>query len=183
MSERRAASVKSYLESKGVPSSMLKSVGFGLSLPITTNDTEEGRARNRRVELKYADANFNPAAIEVTDDCANVQMADLAKMIYFQTGSDKLVEASKQSLNVIAQYMKNVGGSYEVQGHTDDVGNDANNMALSQKRAQAVVDYLIAQGVDGSKLKAVGYGESRPKYDNKTVDGRAQNRRIEIVKQ
>src|SRR5690606_38989760 len=57
LSEKRAASVKAYLESKGVPASMLKSVGFGLSLPITTNDTEEGRARNRRVELKFADAN------------------------------------------------------------------------------------------------------------------------------
>lgn len=183
LSKRRAASVEAYLTGKGVPASILKSVGFGESLPITTNDTDEGRARNRRVELKFADANFQPAAIEVTGDCANVQIADLAKMIYFQTGKDVLVEASKQSLNVIAQYLKATEGNYEIQGHTDDVGSDANNMALSQKRAQTVLDYLVAQGVPAGRLKAVGYGESQPKYDNKTVDGRAQNRRIEIVKQ
>lgn len=183
LSEKRANSVKTYLASKGVSDSIMKAVGFGLALPITTNDTAEGRARNRRVELKYADANFNPAALEVNDDCANVQMTDLAKMIYFKTASADLVEASKQSLDVIAQYLNATEGNYEIQGHTDDVGNDANNMKLSQKRAQSVVDYLISKGVNGSRLKAVGYGESQPKFDNKTVDGRAQNRRIEIVKQ
>lgn len=181
LSVRRANSVKAYLESKGVPASILKSVGFGESLPITTNDTDEGRARNRRVELQYADANFQPAAIIVNGDCANVQISDLAKMIYFQTGSDKLVDASKQSLNVIAQYLKATEGNYEIQGHTDNVGSDTNNMVLSQKRAQTVLDYLISKGVSGSRLKAVGYGESQPRFDNKTVDGRAQNRRIEIV--
>lgn len=183
LSEKRANSVKNYLVSKGVSSSILKAVGFGLALPVTTNDTAEGRARNRRVEMKYADANFNPAALQVNDDCANVQMGDLAKMIYFKTASSDLVEASKQSLDVIAQYLNNVTGTYEIQGHTDDVGNDANNMKLSQKRAQSVVDYLISKGVNGSRLKAVGYGESAPKFDNKTADGRAQNRRIEIVQQ
>ena len=183
LSMRRAASVETYLASKGVPSSLLKSVGFGESLPITTNETDEGRARNRRVELKFADSNFQPAAIEVTGDCANVQIADLAKMIYFKTATHDLVDASKQSLDVIAQYMKNVGGNYEIQGHTDDVGSDANNMALSQRRAQTVVDYLISKGVNAASLKAVGYGETQPRFDNKTVDGRAQNRRIEIVSQ
>jgi len=183
LSERRANSVKNYLESKGVSSSILKAVGFGLALPVTTNDTAEGRARNRRVEMKYADANFNPAALEVNDDCANVQMGDLAKMIYFKTASSDLVEASKQSLDVIAQYLNATEGNYEIQGHTDDVGNDANNMTLSQKRAQSVVDYLLSKGVSGNRLKAVGYGESAPKFDNKTADGRAQNRRIEIVQQ
>src|SRR5690606_31470577 len=111
LSQKRAASVEAYLTSKGVPASILKSVGFGESLPITTNDTDEGRARNRRVELKFADANFQPAAIEVTGDCANVQIADLAKMIYFQTGSDKLVPASTQSLDVIAQYLNATEGN------------------------------------------------------------------------
>ena len=183
LSERRANSVKNYLESKGVSSSILKAVGFGLALPVTTNDTAEGRARNRRVEMKYADANFNPAALEVNDDCANVQMGDLAKMIYFKTASSDLVEASKQSLDVIAQYLNATEGNYEIQGHTDDVGNDANNMTLSQKREQSVVDYLLSKGVSGNRLKAVGYGESAPKFDNKTADGRAQNRRIEIVQQ
>src|SRR5690606_17826970 len=106
--------------------------------------------------------NFQPAALEVDDDCANVQMADLARTIYFKTASADLVEASKQSLDVIALYMNSTTGNYEIQGHTDDVGNDANNMRLSQRRAQSVFDYLVSKGVDGSRLKAVGYGESQP---------------------
>lgn len=183
LSERRATSVMTYLQSKGVPASIMKAVGFGLALPVTTNDTAEGRARNRRVEMKYANASFAPAALQVNDDCANVQMGDLAKMIYFKTASSDLVEASKQSLDVIAQYLNSVSGNYEIQGHTDSVGSEANNMKLSQRRAQSVVDYLISKGVNGSRLKAVGYGQSAPKYDNKTADGRAQNRRIEIVQQ
>lgn len=183
LSERRATSVMNYLISKGVPANIMKAVGFGLALPVTTNDTAEGRARNRRVEMKYANASFAPAALQVTDDCANVQMGDLAKMIYFKTASSDLVEASKQSLDVIAQYLNNVSGNYEIQGHTDSVGNEANNMKLSQRRAQSVVDYLISKGVSGNRLKAVGYGQSAPKFDNKTADGRAQNRRIEIVQQ
>lgn len=182
LSEKRAEAVKAYLETRGVPGSIMKTIGFGLALPITSNETPEGRARNRRVEIKYADSNFQPAAIEVNDDCANVQIADLAKMIYFKTGTYTLVDASKASLDVIAQYMIIADGVFEVQGHTDSVGSDASNMTLSQKRAQAVVDYLISKGVNGSNLKAVGYGESQPKFDNNTADGRAQNRRIEIIR-
>lgn len=69
----------------------------------------------------------------------------------------------------------------EVAGHTDSDGDDAGNMALSEKRAQAVADYLIKAGLPPDRLKAEGYGSSRPVADNDTDEGKAKNRRIDFV--
>jgi OmpA-OmpF porin, OOP family len=68
-----------------------------------------------------------------------------------------------------------------VEGHTDSVGSDAYNQKLSERRAQAAVDYLVSQGVDASRLQPTGYGESKPMASNDTADGRAQNRRVDLV--
>jgi OmpA-OmpF porin, OOP family len=66
----------------------------------------------------------------------------------------------------------------DLEGHTDNVGPEAYNKALSQRRADAVKAYVVAKGVDGSRLNAIGYGEVRPLADNKTAEGRAANRRV-----
>lgn len=68
-----------------------------------------------------------------------------------------------------------------VEGHTDDVGSDVVNLRLSQRRAEAVRDFLVAKGVDPSRLEAVGFGESRPIDTNRTDSGRARNRRVEFT--
>lgn len=68
----------------------------------------------------------------------------------------------------------------EVAGHTDSRGSDAYNQKLSERRAQVVVDYFVAQGVPANRIKAVGYGQSRPIASNATDEGRAQNRRVEL---
>jgi OOP family OmpA-OmpF porin len=68
-----------------------------------------------------------------------------------------------------------------VEGHTDDRGSEAYNMALSQRRAQAVVDYLVSQGVEADSLVAVGMGESYPVANNATPAGQALNRRVDFV--
>lgn len=67
-----------------------------------------------------------------------------------------------------------------VDGHTDDVGSDAYNERLSERRAQAVVDYLSDHGVSVSRLRARGFGESHPVASNASAEGRAQNRRVEL---
>ena len=67
-----------------------------------------------------------------------------------------------------------------IDGHTDAMGTDAYNQRLSERRAQAVVDYLTQHGVGGGRLRARGFGESRPVASNETDDGRAQNRRVEL---
>ena len=68
----------------------------------------------------------------------------------------------------------------EIQGHTDDVGDDAKNLDLSQRRAESVKAYLVAQGIDEGRLEAKGFGETVPIADNKTKAGRAENRRVEF---
>ncbi|MBU0479386.1 OmpA family protein [bacterium] len=67
-----------------------------------------------------------------------------------------------------------------VVGYTDDRGNDANNQALSEKRANRVKNYFVNKGINPSRISAVGRGEASPRADNSTPDGRAMNRRIEI---
>jgi OOP family OmpA-OmpF porin len=67
-----------------------------------------------------------------------------------------------------------------IEGHTDAIGSASYNMELSRRRAQAVVDYLVSKGVDKSNLQVVPYGESEPIATNKTQEGRAMNRRVEI---
>ena len=70
--------------------------------------------------------------------------------------------------------------SISIEGHTDSQGPDVYNQDLSERRASAVVDYLVSQGIDATRLSAVGYGETNPIADNETREGRAINRRIEF---
>ncbi len=100
----------------------------------------------------------------------------------FEIGSTRLSPDATGLLDEVIQVLQaNPATSVTVEGHTDDRGSAAGNLQLSQDRAQAVVDYLVAGGVDASRLSAVGYGEDRPIADNGTADGREQNRRIEFV--
>lgn len=68
-----------------------------------------------------------------------------------------------------------------IHGHTDDDGDEQYNQGLSELRAKAVLDYLVAQGIDAARLEAKGFGESQPIADNKTFQGREQNRRVEFL--
>ncbi len=106
----------------------------------------------------------------------------LKKGIQFKTGSAKLTKNSYSTLNDIADLMNKIPeANLEVQGHTDNKGSDAKNQKLSESRAQAVVTYLQKRGVNSDRLRAVGYGPSKPIADNGDAAGRAQNRRVELV--
>ena len=87
--------------------------------------------------------------------------------------------AAVAATSAIAQQPDNP--SVSVEGYTDAQGSTEQNQHLSQKRAQAVADQLIARGVDKSRVSVSGKGESAPVADNDTADGRANNRRVEIV--
>jgi len=69
-----------------------------------------------------------------------------------------------------------------IEGHTDSVGPDAYNQSLSDRRAKAVFDYLSSRGVDPARLKSIGKGESEPIGDNKTAEGRQENRRVLMIR-
>lgn len=107
---------------------------------------------------------------------------ELKKGIQFQTGSTKFTKKSYTTLNDIAKLMRKVkSANLEVQGHTDNTGSEATNQRLSQKRAQAVVDFLIKKGIDEDRLRAIGYGSEMSIADNNTKEGREANRRVELV--
>ena len=101
--------------------------------------------------------------------------------LLFTSGSADLLEKSKIILNGFARYLQqNPSIQIEIQGHTDDLGDDATNLKLSENRCQAVFDYLISKGVDKANLSFKGYGETKPKFPNSTDENRAKNRRTEV---
>jgi OOP family OmpA-OmpF porin len=75
------------------------------------------------------------------------------------------------------------GSAVAIEGHTDWIGTDAYNQGLSERRANAVMNYLVDHGVAASRLSTTGYGESRPIASNQTREGRALNRRVELLVQ
>ena len=102
--------------------------------------------------------------------------------IFFNTASYELLPASNVELDKLTRLLKgNPQLRIELGGHTDDVGHDDANLKLSQQRADAVREYLIAQGIDASRITAKGYGETKPVAANDTVEGRALNRRTEVT--
>lgn len=104
--------------------------------------------------------------------------------IHFDTGKATLRPDSDAVLAEIAKLMKaNPSWKLGVEGHTDDVGQKAGNQALSEQRAAAVVAWLAARGVDKARLSARGLGDTKPVAANTSEDGRAKNRRVELVKQ
>lgn len=102
--------------------------------------------------------------------------------IFFEIGKAELKPISYVELNKAVTLMKeNKTMVIEVGGHTDSQGADANNLSLSQRRAQSVVEYIVLAGIERNRLVAKGYGESVPIADNNTKEGRAANRRTEFV--
>lgn len=102
--------------------------------------------------------------------------------IFFNTASFELLPASTAELDNLAKLMTtNPKMAIEVGGHTDNVGNDAANQQLSEQRAKAVRDFLVAHGISAERVVAKGYGETKPVATNDTEEGRAANRRTEVT--
>ncbi|HSL88845.1 MAG TPA: OmpA family protein, partial [Ignavibacteriaceae bacterium] len=91
-------------------------------------------------------------------------------------------DSEKQLSNIVTLLIKYPDLKLEIQGHTDDQGKDDYNMNLSKNRAETVSNYLQLFGIDIKRLVTKGYGESKPIASNETEEGRAQNRRVELIK-
>jgi len=172
LSKRRAQAVADYLVSTGVDASKLRVTGRGKNAPIASNDTEEGRALNRRVDIIVV---AEPRALD-TIRFPSVALFPRRSAEITGQGSavlEKNLAASRELLSRAAYI--------EVVGHTDDVGDDSYNLELSEQRANAVRDYLVKAGVDASKIVTVGAGESMPVASNTTEEGRAENRRVDVL--
>jgi outer membrane protein OmpA-like peptidoglycan-associated protein len=102
--------------------------------------------------------------------------------VQFQTGAAALNNTAREGLSRFAGIVASYPNlSFKIEGHTDNTGSAAKNTELSVQRAIAVRDYLIAQGVQASRIDVDGFGSAQPVADNTTADGRARNRRVEIV--
>ncbi len=113
--------------------------------------------------------------------CSAEQTIVVLEGIKFQLGTAKLTEEDHAVLQRVAKILQNHPDlNLEVAGHTDSIGDAASNQRLSTIRAQAVLNYLVTQGVAAERLQAKGYGSENPIADNSTSAGRAQNRRVEL---
>lgn len=107
----------------------------------------------------------------------------VALYINFETGKSTISPDSAKTLDAAAAALKAAGDlRIEVAGHTDNVGAPEANLRLSQDRAQAVMAALVERGIKSDALTAKGYGQTAPVADNRTEEGRAKNRRVELVK-
>ncbi len=157
---------------------------------------EAGPVENKGCPVQDADGDGVP---DDQDKCPNVvgsvsnfgcpavteevqkQITDLARAIYFKTGQDSFTDETQIRLEgidrILAEY---TNSQFVVEGHTDSTGSDKINSELSQKRADAVMNYLIENGFPAENITAIGYGSSKPIGDNSTSKGRQANRRVEI---
>jgi outer membrane protein OmpA-like peptidoglycan-associated protein len=107
----------------------------------------------------------------------------IALYINFDTGKSIIRDESKPIIEQIVQMMKsNPDLKIGVEGHTDNVGTPASNKTLSEARAKSVVSAIVGQGISAERLSPAGYGQDKPIGDNNTEEGRAKNRRVELVK-
>lgn len=115
-----------------------------------------------------------------TDGCARILVT--LQNVHFAFDSAQLTSEAKSILDAaVSRINANPSDTISVEGHTDSTGSDAYNSQLSQRRARAVAEYLASKGVSASRLKTIGKGENDPIASNDTRDGRARNRRVEII--
>lgn len=147
-----------------------------------TGAVSEPTAQTTMISSANSEAQKALASIKLD----NVRALDVAtalnmQIINFETGSAEIPLVNQSILDQAAALIQRANHvSLKVIGHTDAQGNADANKLLSQQRAQAVTDYLIAKGVDPAQLQAVGMGQERPQADNATEEGRFKNRRIEF---
>ena len=107
----------------------------------------------------------------------------IALYINFDTGKSIIRDESKPIIEQIVQMMKsNPDLKIGVEGHTDNVGSPASNKTLSEARAKSVVSAIVSQGIAADRLTPAGFGQDKPVADNNTEEGRAKNRRVELIK-
>lgn len=140
--------------------------------------------RNNFLETIQASALGTRIEVTTHQDSINLEISD---NILFEPGSATLKPLGQQLLDELAALLVNQHYSVSVEGHTDNIPIDnlrfASNWELSSTRATNVTRYLIVRGITASRLRAVGYADTRPRTDNTTAEGRARNRRVSLVLQ
>jgi outer membrane protein OmpA-like peptidoglycan-associated protein len=131
-------------------------------------------------------ASMATGSVQITSKMMNDKLTSEGKVVlrglFFETGSNRITAQSEPALRTIATYLKErATQSFYVVGHTDDTGDVSQNLALSSKRAQAVVSALGQLGANADKLSSHGVGPFAPAASNSSASGKASNRRVELV--
>jgi outer membrane protein OmpA-like peptidoglycan-associated protein len=133
-------------------------------------------------ERKAAAAMASLAEVAKVKEEARGMVITLSGAVLFATGKYELLPIARDKLDEVAKALNDQGyKGMLVEGHTDSVGKASDNETLSLKRAESVRTYLVSRGIPSDKIRATGLGSSRSIADNSTPDGRANNRRVEIV--
>lgn len=146
-------------------------------------------AAERRAAQAEAEAR---AQTQVANDLRNIRQVQvkeeprglvltLSGSVLFRSGSADLLPVAKRRLDEVAAALNKAQSPLVIEGHTDSQGAEEVNEELSNLRAESVRDYLVEKGVDSARIRTTGLGESRPVASNKNPEGRANNRRVEIV--
>ena len=102
----------------------------------------------------------------------------ILRNVLFESNSDELLETSTEELNRLVQLLEqNIDLHIQINGHTDNIGDEDDNQLLSKNRAKSVTDFLVKAGINKKRLSSKGHGESQPIADNKDETGRSKNRR------
>lgn len=150
-------------------------------------DRESREAAAAKAQLVAVQGKLS-AALKSLDELAQVKeeargvVITLSGSVLFATGKHQLLDIAKDRLNEVAKAIKDQGfKAIVVEGYTDSRGSETANEQLSLKRAEEVRAHLVSQGIPPNKITAVGRGEASPVADNNTAEGRANNRRVELV--
>jgi outer membrane protein OmpA-like peptidoglycan-associated protein len=147
------------------------------------SELEEARQAQSAAEQRAATALQSLSEVAIVKEEERGTVITLSGAVLFPSGGDTLSPTAQQSLEQVATALRDQPPERPIviEGHTDSRGATEMNEQLSQRRAQAVANYLSSHGVDMSRLQVVGKGEENPIASNDTTDGRASNRRVEIV--
>lgn len=152
-------------------------------LNATQAELEKERAARAAAEAKVAEALKSLAQVATVNEEQRGTVITLSGSVLFPSGNDQLSPLARQSLDRVASVLTDQPAekAITVEGYTDSRGADNFNQELSQRRAEAVRGYLVTRGVPTERIQAAGRGEASPIATNDTAEGRATNRRVEIV--
>ena len=154
----------------------------GKDVWVVLSDNSGARAGNFQLEILEVEGMKQDIAAGAMLEALNTT-GSIALYINFETGKALIKPESENIIDQVAQLLKeNAALKISVEGHTDNVGTAPANQTLSENRAKAVMNAIIAKGIDKARLSSKGWGQTKPIADNKTDDGKAKNRRVEIVK-
>lgn len=159
LSQKRANVVKNELIKSGIAPKQIETEGYGFDYPIAPNTTKEGRAANRRVNVLFT-----------------------TTVAYFDSNSAVLPEEGDKAVKLIADKLESFDTvKIRAEGHADSTGSKWYNLKLSQNRAIAVKNKLVEYGIDADRVETKGFSDDKPLKTNITEEGKAANRRVDVL--